>query len=145
MTFPAVSFTVLVFILWETALLRFHFASFMHCLLQTELTHLQWWWRQQVHLKNHSMLVLEYMVTCTWSYSHENVKSAMVPFLCDKIWLVQNVLLLSRDIGIMNLRLILHLTLWYVRWRAGGAVNKRNKVGTEECPHVTNVKEKLRV
>jgi len=30
------------------------------------------------------------------------------------------------------------------RWRAGWAGNKRDKDATEECPHVTNVKEKLR-
>ena len=36
---------------------------------------------------NLSMLLPDYMVICTWSYCHENWKSAMVPFLCDEIWL----------------------------------------------------------
>jgi hypothetical protein len=36
---------------------------------------------------NFSVLLPDYMVTCTWSYCHENWKSAMVPYLCDEIWL----------------------------------------------------------
>jgi len=36
---------------------------------------------------NFSMLLLYYMVTCTWSYCYKNWKSVLVPYLCDEIWL----------------------------------------------------------
>ena len=36
---------------------------------------------------NVSMLLLDYLVWCIWSYCHENWKSTMVCYLCDKIWL----------------------------------------------------------
>jgi hypothetical protein len=93
---------------------------------------------------NLSILLPDYMVTCTWSYCRENWKSVMVPYLCDEIWLWYKICACWVDI--MALWTYIYIAFNTVlclthRGAEQGEQETRDKDATEECPHVTNVKE----